>query len=153
MYFGNLHKGSHLCALFFYLRKEKKWLSGICKHAPLIHYSSWNCATSSAIPNHSHVVTWGTAAPLYQCCVRRWHMMDFRALLFPSPDCGDCLGMLAGPWQAGPPPCLTLINIQRCPLNPSRAVTTRPILGFLYRGGWCGCCWSLPVPVMTMIMM
>lgn len=41
-------------------------LFSISKHAPLINYSSWNCATSSEIPNHSHVVTCGTAAPLYQ---------------------------------------------------------------------------------------
>lgn len=82
----------------------------------------------------------GTASPLHQCSVRRWHMMDFRAVLFPSPDCRDCLGMLAGPWQARPPPCLTLINIQLCPLNSSWAVTTRPILAFLYHSGWCGCC-------------
>lgn len=39
----------------------------------------------------------GTASPLHQCSVRRWHMMDFRTVLFPSPDCRDCLGMLAGP--------------------------------------------------------
>lgn len=57
----------------------------------------------------------GTASPLHQCSVRRWHMMDFRTVLFPSPDCRDCLGMLAGPWQAEPPLCFTLINIQLCP--------------------------------------
>lgn len=118
-----------------------------------INYSTWNCATSSKIPNQSHVVTWGTAAPLYQCSVCRWHMMDFRVVLFPSPDCRDCLGMLAGPWQTGPPSCVTLINIQRCPLNLSRAMTTCPILGLLYHGGWCGCCWWLLVVVMTVIMM
>ena len=113
----------------------------------------WNSATSFKILNHSLVVTWGTAAPLYQCSVHRWQVMDFRAVLFPSPDCRDCLGMLAGPWQARPPPCLTLINIQRCPLNPSWAVTTRPILGFLYHIGWCGCCCKLLVVMMTVIMM
>lgn len=80
----------------------------------------------------------GTASPLHQCLVRRWHMMDFRTVLFPSPDCRDCLGMLAGPWQAEPPLCFTLINIQLCPQNPSWAVTTHPI--FLYHGGWCSCC-------------
>lgn len=68
----------------------------------------------------------GTASPLHQCSVRRWHMMDFRIVLFPSPDCRDCLGMLAGPWQAEPPLCFTLINIQLCPQNPSWAVTTPP---------------------------
>lgn len=128
------------CIYFFSVWLQKMFK--LCKHAPLIHNPSWNCATGSEIPNHSHVVTWGTAAPLYQCSVRRWHMMDFRAVLFPSLDCGDCLGRLVGPWQAGPPPCLTLINIQRCPLNPSWAVTTRLILGFLYHSGWCDyCCW------------
>ncbi|KAF3690149.1 Protein FAM19A2 Chemokine-like protein TAFA-2 Precursor [Channa argus] len=42
----------------------------------------------------------------------------------------DCLGILAGPRQPGPPPCLTLINIQCCPLNSSWGLTTRPILAF-----------------------
>lgn len=44
----------------------------------------------------------GTASPLHQGPARRWHMMDFGALLFPSPDWRDCLGTVAGPWQAGP---------------------------------------------------
>lgn len=157
MYFENSQKRalkhSYVHCFFLFREQKKRNLFSISKHTPLINYSSWNYATSSEIPNHSHVVTWGTAAPLYQCSVRRWHMMDFRAVLFPSPDCRDCLGMLAGPWQAGPPPCLTLINIQRCPLNPSWAVTTRPILGFLYHSGWWCWWWWLVVVVMTIIMM
>lgn len=44
----------------------------------------------------------GTASPLHQGPARRWHMMDLGALLFPSPDWRDCLGTVAGPWQAGP---------------------------------------------------
>lgn len=106
-----------------------------------INYSIWNSTTSFKTSNHSHVVTLGTAAPLYQCSARWWHMMDFRALLFPSPHRRDCSGMLAGPWQARPLPWLTLINIQRCPLNPSSAVTTRTVLSFSYHTGGCSWWW------------
>lgn len=50
-----------MCLMFFsaWTGEKMVYLFRIGKHAPLIYYSLWNCATSSEIPSQSHVVTWG----------------------------------------------------------------------------------------------
>lgn len=96
-----------------YIKKRIWW-------SYLIYSSLWNCASGSEIPSRSHVVTRGQ------------RLLSIRAPLgggtwWISERCSFHLltGEIAwGRWRVpdkrDPPPCLTLINIQLCPLNPSR---------------------------------
>lgn len=120
----------------------------------LIYSSLWNCASGSEIPSRSHVVTRGQ------------RLLSIRAPLgggtwWISERCSFHLltgeiawGRRRVPDKRDPPPCLTLINIQLCPLNPSRwAATRRPIYSSPYffilnHGGWCGRCCRVAVIMM-----
>lgn len=117
-------------------KKKKRW-------SYLIYSSFWNCASGSEIPSGSHVVTRGQRL-LSISSAPRWHMMDLGALLFPSPDWRDCLGTVAGPWQAGPSSMPHLDQHSALPpesitLGGDKAAIYSSIYFFIWnQGGWCG---------------